>query len=464
MKKAISTIVIIVYLGVAALMPPSHAQSPGIVEGTIRALVVGIDHYNHLPALRGAAADARDLDATLRKLGAVDIRLLLDSAATRQSVVTELARLAERTSRGDTVFLTLSGYGRQQAVARERMPAILLEDMFLLADFEPNSQVGQADRMDANEFKSWIADIESKGARVIFVADASYGESIVREFDPRDNATTYRTALFQELNNDPSLVGTIAESQVPPAAIKNSVLLTAADDFHIVPELSIPEVGVRGALSYAVARALEGAADLDHDGHITGRELVAYVERVTYQLSDERQRIQVESAQDTASGSIDQEKNMRGINVVPASNPSKSNAVIAATHPDRPTQERPDKDAGQNHAIVRPQPERPSLNVSPVRVASLDGQASHFQDLYLHTAIQVVSSNANPDLLWDPMTLEILSGGDVIARNIEKPDLPAAIERAAAVRWLKTRATSAPQSIRVLPDDQVHHGGSDVQI
>src|SRR6202007_2836549 len=67
------------------------------------------------------------------------------------------------------------------------------------------------------------------------------------------------------------------------------------------PEVPIPgESTFRGALSYAVARALEGAADENHDRHITKDELFRYVSQVAYQLSDQRQHV---SAQTTAQKS-----------------------------------------------------------------------------------------------------------------------------------------------------------------
>ncbi len=48
---------------------------------------------------------------------------------------------------------------------------------------------------------------------------------------------------------------------------------------------------MRGALSYAVARAIEGNADADQDGKVTLKELFANVRQVVYQLSDQRQNV-----------------------------------------------------------------------------------------------------------------------------------------------------------------------------
>ena len=48
---------------------------------------------------------------------------------------------------------------------------------------------------------------------------------------------------------------------------------------------------MRGALSYAVARAFEGNADANQDGKVTVKELFANIRQVVYQLSDQRQNV-----------------------------------------------------------------------------------------------------------------------------------------------------------------------------
>src|SRR5258707_10700910 len=68
--------------------------------------------------------------------------------------------------------------------------------------------------------------------------------------------------------------------------------LAAVDRNTKAPEIRIPCIdGFRGALSYAVARAVEGSADINHDGKVTLKELFSNVRQVVYQLSDQRQNI-----------------------------------------------------------------------------------------------------------------------------------------------------------------------------
>ena len=70
----------------------------------------------------------------------------------------------------------------------------------------------------------------------------------------------------------------------------------------------------------------------------------------------------------------------------------------------------------------------------------------------------------NPDLIWDPSSHDVIAWGDVVAYKIDKADLPGVIDRSAAIRDLKQMATKAPQSIRVTPDDALHHNESNVEI
>src|SRR6266852_4847918 len=68
--------------------------------------------------------------------------------------------------------------------------------------------------------------------------------------------------------------------------------LAAVDRNTKAPEVRIPCVpGFRGALSYAVARAFEGAADQNRDRRVSQTELFTYVRQVAYQLSDQRQQV-----------------------------------------------------------------------------------------------------------------------------------------------------------------------------
>src|SRR5262245_50037323 len=79
----------------AAIRPPQAGEvRVGEVRvGEVRALVIGIDAYQFVPQLRGAVADARDIEQTLRSQGVKDVTALLDAAADRATVMRALDQL-----------------------------------------------------------------------------------------------------------------------------------------------------------------------------------------------------------------------------------------------------------------------------------------------------------------------------------------------------------------------------------
>jgi hypothetical protein len=114
--------------------------------------------------------------------------------------------------------------------------------------------------------------------------------------------------------------------------------------------------------------------------------------------------------------------------------------------------------------VVSPQ-ERPAPPLDTVRIAVLGNQKELLKGLEPKEAhFQPVAVAENPDLIWDPVTLDVLAGGDVVAHQISRKDLPSAIDRLAAVNGFKRLAAKAPQTVRVLPDDKVHSRDSRIEV
>src|SRR5439155_20481029 len=65
---------------------------------------------------------------------------------------------------------------------------------------------------------------------------------------------------------------------------------------------------------------------------------------------------------------------------------------------------------------------------------------------------------------WDPISLDVLAGADVIAHQISRSDLSSVIDRLAAVNGFKRLAAKAPQTVRVLPDDKIHQREANIEI
>jgi hypothetical protein len=448
------TVVLLSAWGACAEPADSKLRPPA---GEAHALVIGIDAYQFEPPLKGAVADGHDIESALRRSGVADVTTLFDAAADRASVIRSIGELLSRSQAGDLVILSIAGRGAQEPEHFKGSQPDGKDDVFVLAGFDPNTAAGSQQRILGSEFNHLIKQFTLKGAQVLFIADAAYGGSLARTVDPRAAEVSYRQAKPYAIAHDTlEPISTADDASANGNGMERAVVLAAGERTAMTPEVRIPgESGFRGALSYAVARALEGAADENHDGHITKDELFRYVGQVTYQLSDQRQHVATQPLAQN-SGSEILYGRTRGVVLLdpspksapPPQPPSPSSAATPA--PSKP--------------VVSPQ-ERPAPPLDTVRIAVLGNQKELLKGLEPKEAhFQPVAVAENPDLIWDPVTLDVLAGGDVVAHQISRKDLPSAIDRLAAVNGFKRLAAKAPQTVRVLPDDKVHSRDSRIEV
>lgn len=427
--------------------------------GEARALVIGIDAYQFEPPLKGAVADARDIESALRRNGVMDVGSLVDAAADRASVIRSFNELLSRSGAGDLVILSIAGRGAQEAEHFKSSRADAREDVFILAGFNPKTAAGSQQRILGSEFNHLIKQFVLKGVQVLFVADAAYSGGLARNVDPRAAAVSYRQAMPYAIAQDTLVpISTAEDALLNGNELARATILSASERTAAAPEVRIPgEAGFRGALSYAVARALEGAADEDHDGHVTRDELFRYVSQVTYQLSDQRQHVPMQPTM-PGSGSEVLYGRTRGVVLLdpqprtevrpPSLSPSTAATPVPA----------PPKPAASS-------PERPLPALDTVRVAVLGDQTELLKMVQPKQAnFQPVTVSDNPDLIWDPVTLEVVTNGDVVARQINRQDLPGVIDRIAAINGFKRLAAKAPQTVRVLPSDKVYSRDSRIEV
>ena len=280
--------------GLACVPAPVSAQ-PAVLQapdeaGHIRALLVGIDAYRHVRPLKGAISDARDIEGALRRSGITDVTVLLDERANRDAVIGAIEALIQRSGRGDLVMISIAGHGAQEPERVKGSQPDGMDSVFLLADFATTT-AGSRQRIIGTEFNHFIKRLEERGARVLFVADTCHGGGMTRDVDPRAGEMSFRQVPLYRIPNDAHVpISTAAEAFLTELDFEKTTFLAAVDRKTKAPEVRIPGVdGYRGALSYALARALEGAADANQDGTVTLKELFGYVRQVVYQLSDQRQ-------------------------------------------------------------------------------------------------------------------------------------------------------------------------------
>jgi hypothetical protein len=424
--------------------------------GAIRALIIGIDAYQHVRPLKGSVADARDLEGSLRSMGTTDIVTLIDAQANRTDLLRSISDLVQRTKANDLIIISIAGHGSQEPETVKGSEPDGMQDVFLLPGFEPTAE-GSQQRILGSEFNHFIRQFELRGAKILFVADTCHGGGLVREIDPRAAEMSFRQVPSYTLAVDKLTPVTDNANPVSDLDLDHTAFLAAVDRNTKAPEVKIPAIeGLRGALSYAVARAFEGGADADHDGKVTLKELFANVRQVVYQLSDQRQNIVTKTS---PGRSVDKDvvfELTRELSPVPSSLQPARQSATSASVPDKaaPTA---NTSASAEPAAVR--------NSYPIRLAALDGGTNYFPNLRSReTPIEIVRPIDDPDLIWDPNSRDVISWGDVVAYKVDLNDLVTVIDRTAAIRELKKIATKAPQAVRVAPDDAQHHNNQQVQI
>ena len=433
--------------------------------GEVRALVIGIDDYQHVRKLKGATADAHDIDSSLRTMGVRDVTALVNDHADRSNVLREISALVERTKTNDIVFLSIAGHGAQEPERIKGSQPDGMEDVFLLPGFEA-TPTGSQQRILGSEFNHFIKQFELRGAKVIFVADTCHGGGMVRDIDPRAAEMSFRqipsyTLLVDELKP-------VSDQGDPRSELDldHTAFLAAVDRNTKAPEVRIPGIdGLRGALSYAVARAIEGNADADHDGKVTLKEFFANIRQVVYQLSDQRQNV-VTMTSPNRSPDIDVAFGLtRGVTLIqgPIEGPQPAAPQSSASLP--PASASPAAAGIAPIPLPGPNPQFVGGVSAPIRLAALDGKTNYFPSPKSRdSTFQAVPPTENPDLIWDPVSHDVIAWGDVVAYRVDLADLPTVIDRTVAIRALKGIATQSPQVMRVSPDDRLRHNDQTVNI
>jgi hypothetical protein len=454
-------LIAIASLGLRAAQAAQVFQISNPDGGEVRALVIGVDDYQHVRKLKGATADARDIDATLKAMGVRDVTTLINDQVDRSSVLREVSALVERTKANDLIFLSIAGHGTQEPERVKGSEPDGMEDVFLLTGFEPTA-AGSQQRILGSEFNHFIKQFELRGAKVIFIADTCHGGGMAREIDPRAGEMSFRQIPSYTLLVDTLQPVSDANDPRSELDLDHTAFLAAVDRSTKAPEVSIPGIdGLRGALSYAVARALEGNADANHDGKVTLKELFANVRQVVYQLSDQRQNV-VTMTSPNLSPETDVAFGLtRGVALIQGPIEGSPPSASAPSAPSAPQ----GSSAAGGAPTLAAQTNATDVGRldTPIRLAALDGKMSYFPNLTSQN-VQAVQPTDNPDLIWDPVSHDVISWGDVIAYGVNLADLPTVIERTAAIRALKRISTQSPQVMRISPDDRQHHTDQTVEI
>lgn len=224
------------------------------------ALIIGIDRYDALPRVLGAADNARDWEKYFlfgRRTPPDRVSLLTDQNATVESISARAKELAAKVPDGGTLFVIFIGHG---APGQGGQKGLLLG-----ADVRPSDSSFGARSLSYDQLETIVQT--GRQSRTIMVLDAC--------FSGIDSGG--RTLL-------PNVQPVIAASLV--ASSKTTVFSagTAAEYAGALPGSQRP------ALSYLVLGALRGWADNDADGVVTVDEVQAYASLVMRSLPNNHEQ------------------------------------------------------------------------------------------------------------------------------------------------------------------------------
>lgn len=428
-SRTLTSGIALLTLALAVGTPATARQLQAPAGGQVYALIVGINGYPHAPRLKGALQDAQDFKETLLRAGVVEanITALFEEKATRATVRAGIERIVNRTKAKDFVLITFAGHGKQFPERVKGSKPDGKDEGYLLYNFDL-AATGEPDIIIGPEMKHWLGQLEAKGVDVLFVDDTCFGGGMTRQWDPRSGELTYRSFDFGAEAAAENLTQTVAEpsdSFRDESTFKRVTFLAAVDRNTLAPEVEIPgQPTKRGALSYSVARAIDGMAG-ETAGTVTRGDLFAHARQTALQYSHNKQVIVTEPT--AAAGALD----------VPVWRSDVPPARVAPL----------DSDAS---ALVK--------IVPAVRVAVINGDASALAKIApVVTPFEVVGNTANPELVWDARAKETLVAGDVIAHNIGADDIPAVVDRVRAVTEIAKLSEKAPQTFVLMPDNRLHH-------
>ena len=282
--RSVVAAAIVLWLGLAAA-GAEILRAPG--GGTVRALVIGVNEYPRLgpeAQLHGATADARDIAAALAR-DDVKADLILDGDATRARLVEAMDALAKDAQPGDLAFISFAGHGMQtkEYPRWKGLSRSGASEQIVLSNFS-YSGPGAGEIIVDIEMRAWLSRLDAKGVDTLVVLDADFGGGMCMCGADRASGVLRRALVSGHLDvaDREGFAGipmTDREARADVAAMPHATFLGGATANSVVREMPGIDLrdpsGPRGALSYYLARALEGGAAVD--GVVTRKSLFQFV-------------------------------------------------------------------------------------------------------------------------------------------------------------------------------------------
>jgi uncharacterized caspase-like protein len=389
-----------------------------------RALVVGINDYQHISSLHGAVADAEDIAQSLRQAGVSDLTLLLNRDVTRARLTADWQALLNRAKSGDRLIFTFAGHGTQQPERIAGSEADGKDEVLMLSGVS-DSGPGTQERILDDELNQWFTTAGEQGVEVLFVADSCHSGTLTRGIDPRAGRMSVRYTAYSVADDMLELELPSDDNTPEQQDLPGLTFLAAGQEHEQVPEFDLFDSdgrrAKRGALSWAFARAIEGAADQDSDGRLSREELHHFVRANVRAIAESRQ---------TPNLLPIAAENHEVLSVADTS--TRSGAVSTAW---------------------------PQVRLQ-IRGLNEDDKTTTLQNL---DGVVVADASDAVDLVLDMAKREAISGqGDVLASDLSPSFSQNVIDTRRGLERLKLERLGDRLSMRVLPNDTLHHRGQKI--
>lgn len=208
------------------------------------AVVIGINDYERWPALEFAVNDAKAIKEKLMETGFDEITTIFDKEATQRRILTELFHeLPRQVGRNDRVLFYFAGHGQT-----EDLPNGGKKGYIIPVDADTSNFSSSAISME--QIRSLSTRIPAK--HILYVMDSCYsGLGLSRSYGVSTSISGYLRK-----------VGSMRVIQILTAGGKGE---------------QVQEKAGHGLFTTYFLRALEGEADINKDGVVTGTELGAYL-------------------------------------------------------------------------------------------------------------------------------------------------------------------------------------------
>ncbi len=249
------------------------------------AVLIGVKDYPNVRQLLGPLHDVGALKAMLTSrygFGEQNVITLVEGQATKENILSTLARLTKTTKPGDFIFVYFSGHGTSGLDPTMGLSMGDATGALIPYDFKAERRDRQKTLASIIIGKRDLRPIFSeldKTRRILVVFDACYSGYTVRDAHSGSGIPKYVDLGL----GDDALAAKRPPRKPEPYPYENLIYISAADEHEMALDTdegpSSFDGKPHGVLTNALLHGLAGAADTNRDGTITYEELHRFVKQ-----------------------------------------------------------------------------------------------------------------------------------------------------------------------------------------